>query len=140
MGEYGYNTLGAAVPTQKRYSPKIRPDAEVIRKTVAMMKRAERPIIYGGGGIINSGPKASSLLQQLVDMTGWPTTLTLMGLGALPASNKHFLGMLGMHGTYEANLAMHDCDLMLNIGARFDDRVTGELVDFLQISKNPHRY
>jgi acetolactate synthase-1/2/3 large subunit len=128
MGEYGYNTLGAAAPAQKRYAPETRPETEAIKKTVAMMKRAERPIIYGGGGIVNSGPKASALLQQLVEMTGWPTTLTLMGLGTLPASDKHFLGMLGMHGTYEANWAMHDCDLMLNIGARFDATIILEML------------
>ena len=84
-----------------------------------MMIRAERPVIYGGGGLINSGPRASELLTDLVHMTGWPTTLTLMGLGALSAADKHFLGMLGMHGTYEANLAMHGCDLMLNLGRAF---------------------
>ena len=138
MGEYGYRTDFVAVAAQKRYAPQTRPDPEAIKKAVAMMKRAERPIIYGGGGIINSGPKASALLQQLVDMTGWPTTLTLMGLGALPASDKHFLGMLGMHGTYEANWAMHDCDIMLNVGARFDDRVTGRISDFAPKSEKIH--
>ena len=138
MGEYGYKTDGVAVAAQKRYAPQTRPDPEVIKKAVAMMKRAERPIIYGGGGIINSGPEASGLLRQLVDMTGWPTTLTLMGLGALPASDKHFLGMLGMHGTYEANWAMHDCDIMLNIGARFDDRVTGRISGFAPKSEKIH--
>ena len=138
MGEYGYKISGVAKAAKKRYCPEIRPDAESIRKAVEMMKRAEQPIIYGGGGIINSGKKASALLQQLVDMTGWPTTLTLMGLGALPASDKHFLGMLGMHGTYEANWAMHDCDLMLNIGARFDDRVTGRISGFAPKSEKIH--
>ncbi len=138
MGEYGYKTVGAAALAQKRYAPETRPDKDAIKKIVAMMKRAERPIVYGGGGIVNSGPKASALLQQLVDMTGWPTTLTLMGLGALPASDKHFLGMLGMHGTYEANWAMHDCDLMLNIAARFDDRVTGRISGFSPKSKKIH--
>jgi len=138
MGEYGYKTDGVAAAAKKRYAPQTRPDPEAIKKAVAMMKRAERPIIYGGGGIINSGPKASALLQQLVDMTGWPTTLTLMGLGALPASDKHFLGMLGMHGTYEANWAMHDCDIMLNIGARFDDRVTGRISGFAPKSEKIH--
>ena len=109
-----------------------------IRKAVAMMKRAKRPMIYGGGGLINSGPEACKLLQQLVDVTGWPTTLTLMGLGALPAADKRFLGMLGMHGTYEANWAMHDCDFMLNIGARFDDRVTGRISGFSPHSQKIH--
>ena len=102
------------------------------------MKKAKRPIIYGGGGIINSGPDASEKLRKLVNMTGWPTTLTLMGLGALPAEDKNFLGMLGMHGTYEANLAMYNCDVMLNVGARFDDRVTGKLSEFSPQSEKIH--
>ena len=138
MGEYNYKISGVAKAAHMRYCPETRPDAEVIKKAVEMMRRAERPIIYGGGGIINSGKKASVLLQQLVNMTGWPTTLTLMGLGALPASDKHFLGMLGMHGTYEANFAMHDCDLMLNVGARFDDRVTGLISGFSPKSEKIH--
>ena len=121
-----------------RYQPSTEPDAQSIKAAVAAMKRAERPIIYGGGGIINSGPRASELLTELAHMTGWPTTLTLMGLGALPASDPHFLGMLGMHGTYEANLAMHGCDLMLNMGARFDDRVTGLLTGFSPNSMKIH--
>ena len=130
MGEFGYNENGVSAAASARYQPQVTPDAAAIRKAVAMMKRAKRPVIYGGGGLINSGPKACQLLQQLVDGTGWPTTLTLMGLGALPAADKRFLGMLGMHGTYEANWAMHDCDFMLNIGARFDDRVTGRISGF----------
>ena len=138
MGEYCYRTSGVAKAAKKRYCPETRPNADAIKKAVEMMKRAEQPIIYGGGGIINSGTKASVLLQQLVDMTGWPTTLTLMGLGALPASDKRFLGMLGMHGTYEANWAMHDCDLMLNVGARFDDRVTGRISGFSPKSEKIH--
>ena len=121
-----------------RYQPSTEPDAHSIKAAVAAMKRAERPIIYGGGGIINSGPRASELLTELAHITGWPTTLTLMGLGALPASDPHFLGMLGMHGTYEANLAMHGCDLMLNMGARFDDRVTGLLKGFSPNSMKIH--
>ena len=99
-----------------RYQPATKPDLAAISAAVDMMMRAEKPIIYGGGGIINAGPHASELLTELTHLTGWPTTLTLMGLGALPAADKHFLGMLGMHGTYEANLAMHGCDLMLNVG------------------------
>ena len=130
MGEYAYQGAGVAAVAQARYRPATVPDAEAIKAAVAIMKRAERPVIYGGGGIVNSGPRASALLQQLVEMTGWPTTLTLMGLGALPASHGNFLGMLGMHGTYEANMAMHGCDVMLNIGARFDDRVTGRISGF----------
>ena len=138
MGEYAYQSAGVAAVAQARYRPATVPDAEAIKAAVAIMKRAERPVIYGGGGIVNSGPRASALLQQLVEMTGWPTTLTLMGLGALPASHGNFLGMLGMHGTYEANMAMHDCDVMINIGARFDDRITGRLDAFSPNSKKIH--
>ena len=123
---------------QVRYSPQTDPDPAAIRATVDILMRAERPIIYGGGGLINSGPRASELLTELVEMTGWPTTLTLMGLGALSASDPRFLGMLGMHGTYEANLAMHGCDMMLNLGARFDDRVTGLLTGFSPNSTKIH--
>ena len=123
---------------QVRYSPQTDPDPAAIRATVDILMRAERPIIYGGGGLINSGPRASELLTELVEMTGWPTTLTLMGLGALSASDPRFLGMLGMHGTYEANLAMHGCDTMLNLGARFDDRVTGLLTGFSPNSTKIH--
>lgn len=142
MGEYGYHdtSVDDAVVSKARgrYAVTTRPDNDVIKQAVAMLKRARRPIIYGGGGIVNSGPKASKLLHELVHMTGWPTTLTLMGLGALPASDPHFLGMLGMHGTYEANLAMHDCDIMLNVGARFDDRVTGRISGFAPNSEKIH--
>ena len=121
-----------------RYQPATQPDPATISAAVDMMMRAERPVIYGGGGLINAGPHASELLTELTHLTGWPTTLTLMGLGALPASDKHFLGMLGMHGTYEANLVMHGCDLMLNIGARFDDRVTGLISGFSPNSQKIH--
>ena len=138
MGEYTYRGAGVTEVAQARYRLSTRPDSEMIKTAVAIMKRAERPVIYGGGGIVNSGPRASALLQQLVEMTGWPTTLTLMGLGALPASHDKFLGMLGMHGTYEANLAMHGCDVMLNIGARFDDRVTGRISGFSPKSMKIH--
>ena len=103
-----------------------------------MIAKAKRPVFYTGGGVINSGPKASKLLAQFVHMTGYPITNTLMGLGAFPASDKQFLGMLGMHGTYEANLAMHGCDVMINIGARFDDRITGNLTAFSPGSKKIH--
>ncbi|MEC7437436.1 MAG: biosynthetic-type acetolactate synthase large subunit [Pseudomonadota bacterium] len=123
---------------QVRYSPQTDPDPAAIRATVDILMRAKRPIIYGGGGLINSGPRASDLLTELVEMTGWPTTLTLMGLGALSANDPRFLGMLGMHGTYEANLAMHGCDTMLNLGARFDDRVTGLLSGFSPNSTKIH--
>ncbi len=102
------------------------------------METAERPVFYTGGGVINSGPGASQLLIELADATGFPVTSTLMGLGAYPASGKNWIGMLGMHGTYEANLTMHDCDLMINIGARFDDRITGRLNAFSPGSKKAH--
>ena len=103
-----------------------RPDGRS-REAVELMASAKRPVLYTGGGVINSGPKASQLLRELVRLTGFPITSTLMGLGAFPASGKEWLGMLGMHGTYEANLAMHDCDVMVCIGARFDDRITGRI-------------
>ena len=133
-----YNAKDAKKEVARRYNPVTKPDADVIKQAVAMMKKAKKPIIYGGGGIINAGPQASQSLTKLVGQTGWPTTLTLMGLGALDADDKHFLGMLGMHGTYEANLAMYNCDFMLNIGARFDDRVTGRLSDFSPGSVKVH--
>ena len=138
MKEASYRQDAVRAVATARYQPETRPDPAAISKAVDMMIRAERPVIYGGGGLINSGPRASELLTELVEMTGWPTTLTLMGLGALSASNKHFLGMLGMHGTYEANLTMHGCDLMLNLGARFDDRVTGLISGFSPNSQKIH--
>ena len=138
MKEASYRQDGLRTVATARYQPKTQPNPDAISKAVDMMMRAERPVIYGGGGLINSGPRASELLTELVEFTGWPTTLTLMGLGALSAKNKHFLGMLGMHGTYEANLTMHGCDLMLNLGARFDDRVTGLLSGFAPTSKKIH--
>ena len=122
----------------RRFRPQMDPDAALIKKAARMIAAAKRPVIYGGGGIVNSGPAASKALRELVALTGFPTTLTLMGLGALPASDRHFLGMLGMHGTYEANLAMYHCDVMLNIGARFDDRVTGRTNAFSPGSKRIH--
>ncbi len=100
--------------------------------------RPASPIIYSGGGVINSGTAASKLLRELVDLTGFPITSTLMGLGAYPASGKSWLGMLGMHGTYEANWAMHDCDVMLCVGARFDDRITGKIDAFSPRSRKIH--
>ncbi|MEC8041128.1 MAG: thiamine pyrophosphate-dependent enzyme, partial [Pseudomonadota bacterium] len=102
------------------------------------LEKAERPIFYTGGGVINSGPAASQLLRELVEGTGFPITSTLMGLGAYPASGDKWLGMLGMHGLYEANMAMHDCDLMINVGARFDDRITGRLDAFSPNSTKAH--
>ena len=105
---------------------------------IEMMKKSSKPIFYTGGGVINSGPEASKLLRELVNITGFPITSTLQGLGAFPGSDPSFLGMLGMHGTYEANNAMHDCDLMINIGARFDDRITGKIDEFSPKSKKIH--
>ena len=109
-----------------------------VDKFVEMIKKSSRPIFYTGGGVINSGPRASKLLRELVSLTGFPITSTLQGLGAYPGDDPQFLGMLGMHGTYEANNAMHDCDLMINIGARFDDRITGKIDEFSPKSKKIH--
>ncbi|MBM3602619.1 MAG: acetolactate synthase 3 large subunit [Alphaproteobacteria bacterium] len=120
------------------YRPKIKGEVAKIHEAVELLKTAKRPIFYGGGGIINSGMGASQRLRDLVRLTGFPCTLTLMGLGAFPATDPQFLGMLGMHGTYEANMAMHECDLLINVGARFDDRVTGKLSEFSPYSKKIH--
>ncbi len=120
------------------YKPQLKGDMDAIRQAVEMIANAKKPIFYTGGGVINSGPIASNLLRELVGLTGFPITSTLMGLGCYPASNDQWLGMLGMHGTYEANMAMHDCDVMINIGARFDDRVTGRLDAFSPNSKKIH--
>jgi|TARA_B110001450_G_scaffold71036_1_gene67324 acetolactate synthase I/II/III large subunit len=109
-----------------------------INQLVDLMKKASKPVFYTGGGVINSGPKASELLRELVALTGFPITSTLQGLGAFPGDDNQFLGMLGMHGTYEANNAMHDCDLLINIGARFDDRITGKIDEFSPKSKKVH--
>ena len=122
----------------KTYRPRLRAQKNEIDRAVEMIAAAKRPLFYCGGGVINSGPKASRLLDRLVKLTGAPITLTLMGLGAYPASDAQFLGMLGMHGTYEANLSMHDADLIVAVGARFDDRVTGRLSDFAPNSKKIH--
>jgi acetolactate synthase-1/2/3 large subunit len=128
----------ATTQSHRSYRPRTEPDAKAIREAVRLLKRAHRPIVYAGGGVINAGPEASRLLREFVRMTGMPCTNTLMGLGAYPAEDPQFLGMLGMHGTYEANLAMHGCDVMFNIGARFDDRVTGRLNAFSPKSKKIH--
>jgi acetolactate synthase I/II/III large subunit len=120
------------------YQPKTQGDLEQVKAAVALMAQARKPVIYSGGGVINSGPEASHLLRELVELTGFPITSTLMGLGAYPASGKNWLGMLGMHGTYEANMAMHDCDVMVCIGARFDDRITGRLDAFSPHSRKIH--
>jgi acetolactate synthase-1/2/3 large subunit len=120
------------------YQPETKGDITAINELVEAMEKAERPVFYTGGGVINSGPKASALLRELVEATGIPITSTLMGLGAYPASGENWLGMLGMHGLYEANMAMHDCDLMINIGARFDDRITGLISAFSPNSIKAH--
>ncbi len=122
----------------KTYHPRVEGDPIAIRAAVEMIARAKRPVFYTGGGVINSGPKASTLLRELVHTTGYPITSTLMGLGACPASDPQWLGMLGMHGTFEANNAMHDCDLMVAIGARFDDRITGRINAFSPRSRKIH--
>jgi len=109
-----------------------------IDQLIVLMSKASKPVFYTGGGVINSGPKASELLRELVSITGFPITSTLQGLGAYPGDDSQFLGMLGMHGTYEANNAMHDCDLLINIGARFDDRITGKIDEFSPKSKKVH--
>ncbi|MDC0153082.1 acetolactate synthase 3 large subunit [Candidatus Pelagibacter sp.] len=109
-----------------------------IDELIKLMSKATKPIFYTGGGVINSGPKASELLRELVNVTGFPITSTLQGLGSYPGNDNYFLGMLGMHGSYEANNAMHDCDLMINIGARFDDRITGKIDEFSPKSKKVH--
>ncbi|MFN4089915.1 MAG: acetolactate synthase 3 large subunit [Alphaproteobacteria bacterium] len=136
-----FNTGTYVGPDQvkhRSYRPQVQPSSGMAERAVAMMAAAKRPIFYVGGGVINSGPRASELLAKLVHTTGFPCTQTLMGLGAFPASDPQSLGMLGMHGMYEANLAMHHCDLLINIGARFDDRVTGRLDAFSPNSTKIH--
>ena len=122
----------------KSYQPRVEGDLNQIKAAVELMASARRPVIYSGGGVVGSGPEASHLLRELVKLTNFPITSTLMGLGAYPASGDNWLGMLGMHGTYEANMAMHDCDVMVCIGARFDDRITGRLDAFSPHSKKIH--
>ena len=125
----------------KHYQPRTKGDEDAILAAVEALEKAERPVIYSGGGVINSGLEASRLLRELADATGFPLTSTLMGLGAYPATGKAWIGMLGMHGTYEANWAMHDCDFMLCIGARFDDRITGRTDAFSPgLVQGPHRH
>ena len=131
-----YNGLNKA--PHKTYRPQIKGSAQSIRDAVDLMAGAKRPIFYTGGGVINAGPGASKLLREIAELTGFPVTSTLMGLGAFPASSNQWLGMLGMHGTYEANLAMHGCDVMICVGARFDDRITGRLNAFSPNSKKIH--
>ncbi|MBB5732917.1 acetolactate synthase-1/2/3 large subunit [Altererythrobacter atlanticus] len=122
----------------KRYQPRMVASVEEVAEAVEMIVNAKRPVFYTGGGVINSGPRATELLRQLQELTGAPVTSTLMGLGAFPADHADWLGMLGMHGTYEANMAMNQCDVMVNIGARFDDRVTGRLDAFSPGSRKIH--
>ena len=122
----------------RTYRPRLEPDAGAIMKAVKMMAAAKRPLIYSGGGIVNSGPGASQALRELVKLTGFPITSTLMGLGAFPASDPHWLGPIGMHGTYESNLACNRCDLLIALGSRFDDRVTGRVDAFSPGSKKIH--
>ena len=124
--------------THKTYQPKIKGDLGKIKQALELMAKAERPVFYTGGGVINSGPAASALLRELAHLTGFPVTSTLMGLGAYPAPDPKWLGMLGMHGTFEANNAMHGCDVMIAIGARFDDRITGRLDAFSPESTKIH--
>ncbi|MDE2008264.1 MAG: acetolactate synthase 3 large subunit, partial [Rhodospirillales bacterium] len=126
------------VATHRSYRPRTEPDPAQIDRAIALLKGAKRPVIYAGGGVVNAGPEASEALTRFVRMTGFPCTNTLMGLGSFPASDPQFLGMLGMHGTYEANLAMHGADVLLAIGARFDDRVTGRLNAFCPDAKKIH--
>ena len=123
---------------KSHYNPQVKGDINAITRAVEALETAKRPIIYSGGGVINSGTGASQLLRELVASTGFPITSTLMGLGAYPASGDNWLGMLGMHGTYEANNAMHDCDFMLCVGARFDDRITGRTDAFSPDSYKVH--
>jgi len=136
VGEY-YKPETASLRHQS-YRPRVDGDLQAIEAAVELMLRAERPVFYTGGGVINAGPEASENLRELAELTGFPVTSTLMGLGAFPASDPQWLGMLGMHGSYEANLAMHDCDVMINIGARFDDRITGRIDAFSPHSRKIH--
>lgn len=124
--------------THRTYQPKVKAEQSDVRAAAEMIANAKKPIFYTGGGVINSGPNASRLMTEFVKKTGAPITSTLMGLGAFPASDDQWLGMLGMHGTYEANMAMHDCDVMVCIGARFDDRITGRLDGFSPNSRKIH--
>jgi acetolactate synthase I/II/III large subunit len=127
-----------ATPLRKSYRPQTKPEATRIAAAAQLIAAAKKPLFYGGGGLINSGPRACTLFTELARLTGFPVTLTLMGLGAYPASDKQYLGLVGMHGTFESNNAMHDCDLMINIGARFDDRVTGKIAAFAPHSRKIH--
>ena len=136
MGQAPYRS--AEEFTYKTYQPRTEPVEADIERAIDMMADAKKPVFYVGGGLVNAGDEACKRVTELIQATGFPVTLTLMGLGAYPASDKQFIGMLGMHGTLEANMAMHDCDLMIAIGSRFDDRVTGRLDAFSPESKKIH--
>jgi acetolactate synthase-1/2/3 large subunit len=133
-----YEYVNHAGQKHRSYNPPVRPDRATVEKAVELMANAKRPLFYIGGGCVNSGPQACALLTDFIHLTGFPCTQTLMGLGAFPGSDPLSLGMVGMHGMYESNLAMHDCDVMINIGARFDDRVTGRINAFSPGSKKIH--
>jgi len=134
LGDY----VGPTDTPRRSYNPRIKPESDRVAQAVEWLAEAKRPILYVGGGVVNSGPEASRLLRELAREVGAPVTATLMGLGAFPASDEKWLGMLGMHGTLEANMAMYDCDLMVAIGARFDDRVTGRVDGFSPNSRKIH--
>ncbi|SUB01793.1 Acetolactate synthase isozyme 3 large subunit [Pannonibacter phragmitetus] len=136
-GTYQGPTANPAA-AHKSYRPQIKGDLNAVRQAIELMASAKKPVFYTGGGVINSGPHASQLLRELIQLTGFPVTSTLMGLGAYPASGANWLGMLGMHGTYEANMTMHDCDVMICIGARFDDRITGRIDAFAPNARKIH--
>ncbi|TMK05872.1 MAG: acetolactate synthase 3 large subunit [Alphaproteobacteria bacterium] len=132
------NYVGPQQVAHKSYRPQTKPDPARVAEAIEMIAAAKRPLFYGGGGLVNSGLEACARFTEFVRLVDAPCTLTLMGLGALPASDPHFLGMVGMHGMYESNMAMHDCDLMIAVGSRFDDRVTGRLSAFSPGSKKIH--
>src|SRR5262249_13151814 len=132
------NYFGPSNIHHRTYRPRLDPETKAISEAVSMMAAAKKPLFYTGGGIINSGPEASRLLRELVAAKGFSITSTLMGLGAYPASGPNWLGPLGMHGTYEANLACNRCDLLIALGSRFDDRVTGRVDAFSPNSKKIH--
>ena len=136
--QYYYKSLNKRNLSYPNYKPQLQVDSSSIKKVVSLMADSKKPIFYCGGGVINSGKKASDILTKLIKKTGFPCTNTLMGLGCFPALDKQFIGMLGMHGTYEANLAMHDSDLIIAVGSRFDDRVTGNLSKFSPYAKKIH--
>ncbi|MFZ3582309.1 acetolactate synthase 3 large subunit [Loktanella sp. DJP18] len=136
--QFANGTYSEKAKRRSHYAPQVKGDIATITELAEAMARAKRPVFYTGGGVVNSGPAASQLLRELVEATGFPITSTLMGLGCYPASGPAWLGMLGMHGTYEANMTMHGCDLLINIGARFDDRITGRIDAFSPKSQKAH--